>query len=43
MNGDRLIYIALHPQNPIGRRRVSIYLLNFFRTDDTTVPWFMAD
>jgi hypothetical protein len=33
---------GLHPQDPIGRRKVSNYLLNFFKTDDTTNPWFMA-
>jgi len=33
---------GLHPQDPLGRQKVSTYLMNFFKTDDTTNPWFMA-
>jgi hypothetical protein len=31
-----------HPSNPVGRIKVSTQLLNFFKTDDTTTPWFLA-
>ncbi|HSS98549.1 MAG TPA: hypothetical protein VLK33_16045, partial [Terriglobales bacterium] len=31
-----------HPENPIGREKDANLLLNFFKTDDTTTPWFLA-
>jgi hypothetical protein len=31
-----------HPANPGGRNKVSGLLLNFFKTDDTASPWFLA-
>jgi hypothetical protein len=31
-----------HPSNPQGREKDANLLLNFFKTDDTTTPWFLA-
>ena len=31
-----------HPSKPIGREKVSNLMLNFFKTDATTTPWFLA-
>ncbi|HEV2177243.1 MAG TPA: choice-of-anchor D domain-containing protein [Terriglobia bacterium] len=31
-----------HPSDPSGRTKVTDTLLNFFKTDDTTTPWFLA-
>ncbi len=31
-----------HPSNPAGREKDTDMLLNFFKSDDTTVPWFLA-
>lgn len=31
-----------HPSNPAGREKDTNLLLNFFKTDDTTTPWFLA-
>ena len=31
-----------HPSNPAGREKESNLLLNFFKTDDTASPWFLA-
>jgi hypothetical protein len=31
-----------HPSTPGGRNKVSGLLLNFFKTDDTASPWFLA-
>jgi hypothetical protein len=31
-----------HPSKPIGREKLSNLMLNFFKTDTTTTPWFLA-
>jgi hypothetical protein len=31
-----------HPSNPAGRQKDSNMMLNFFKTDTTTAPWFLA-
>jgi hypothetical protein len=31
-----------HPSDPIGRQKEANLILNFFRTDDTTAPWYLA-
>jgi hypothetical protein len=31
-----------HPASPSGDLKVATQLLNFFKTDDTTTPWFLA-
>jgi hypothetical protein len=31
-----------HPSDPVGRIKVSIQLLNFLKTDDTSSIWFLA-
>jgi hypothetical protein len=31
-----------HPSNPAGRQKDSNLMMNFFKTDDTTPPWFLA-
>lgn len=33
---------ACHPSNPVGREKESNLMLNFFKTDDTTTPWFLT-
>ncbi len=33
---------GVHPTNPQGREKEANILLNFFKADDTTVPWFLA-
>ncbi len=33
---------GVHPTNPAGRVKITSYLLNFFKTDPTTAPWFLA-
>jgi Putative Ig domain/HYDIN/CFA65/VesB-like, Ig-like domain len=33
---------GLHPANPIGHTKIATYLLNFFKTDPTATPWFLA-
>lgn len=33
---------ASHPSNPVGRQKDSNLSLNFFKTDATTKPWFLA-
>jgi hypothetical protein len=33
---------ACHPANPVGREKESNLMLNFFKSDDTTTPWFLA-
>lgn len=30
-----------HPSNPIGQQKVANQLLNFFKTDTSTTPWFL--
>jgi hypothetical protein len=32
----------LHNSDPEGREKTTNMLLNFFRSDDATVPWFLA-
>jgi hypothetical protein len=32
-----------HPSIPVGRENDANQLLNFFKTDDTTTPWFLAN
>lgn len=31
-----------HPSKPVGREKVANVMLNFFKTDATTTPWFLA-
>jgi len=33
---------GLHPANPVGHIKIATYLLNFFKTDPTATPWFLA-
>ena len=33
---------GIHPSNPAGREKDANMILNFFKTDDTTTPWFLA-
>lgn len=33
---------GIHPSNPAGRTKDTNLMLNFFKTDATTVPWFLA-
>jgi Putative Ig domain/HYDIN/CFA65/VesB-like, Ig-like domain len=33
---------GLHPANPVGHYKIASYLLNFFKTDPTATPWFLA-
>ena len=33
---------GLHPSIPAGAEKAANQILNFFKTDDTTVPWFLA-
>jgi hypothetical protein len=47
--GDGLVYTCqdlrsdgLHPSNPAGRQKIASYMLNFFKTDTTTIPWFRS-
>ncbi|HEV2177001.1 MAG TPA: choice-of-anchor D domain-containing protein [Terriglobia bacterium] len=35
-------YDGYHPADPSGQTKVTDLLLNFFKTDDTTTPWFLA-
>jgi hypothetical protein len=34
--------VTLAPGNPAGRVKASTTLLNFFKTDHTATPWFLA-
>jgi len=44
--GDGLVWACaeyldgIHP-NTLGREKVSNLMLNFFKTDDTTRPWYL--
>jgi len=31
-----------HPSNPIGREKVGHLVMDFFTTDETTLPWFLT-
>jgi hypothetical protein len=33
---------GIHPSQPAGQEKEANLLLNFFKTDDTTAPWFLA-
>jgi hypothetical protein len=33
---------GVHPTNPQGREKEANILLNFFKADDTTTPWFLS-
>jgi hypothetical protein len=33
---------GIHPSNPVGREKESNILLNFFKSDETAVPWFVT-
>jgi hypothetical protein len=39
---DDYISDGTHPSNPIGRQKVANLLFNFFSTDSTCTPWFLA-
>jgi hypothetical protein len=35
-------YDGFHPSDPYGREKETNLMLNFFKSDDTTAPWFLA-
>jgi hypothetical protein len=35
-------YDGFHPSDPYGREKESNLMINFFRSDPTTTPWFLA-
>lgn len=37
-----VIFDGVHESDPVGRLRVADQLINFFKTDTTTTPWFLA-
>ena len=37
-----VIFDGVHPSDPVGRLKVADQLINFFKTDTTTTPWYLA-
>jgi hypothetical protein len=35
-------YDGFHPSELYGREKETNLMLNFFKSDDTTTPWFLA-
>jgi hypothetical protein len=33
---------GVHPAKPVGWQKDANILLNFFKSDNTTTPWFLA-
>ena len=39
---QQLVNDGVHPSNPLGRENGANVMLEFFKTDDTTTPWFLV-